>query len=258
MLVLLCVLLQPPEFDDYGNWLEPSSFESFDPDSAAEEVRRLGYRGRPCRDALRSCGRRTAPCGWEGQPAACRVPRSAALPVGAPNPLGPRLLTTRLQAAPFGLSDSDDEARQAFQEGLAASALGQEWSFGPGADPEASWTGGGGDQINHCIGLDSAALSCLAHAACYLSLCIPPFPSRRVHQCLTSHHLEPSPYLQNLQGVAEALVEALRRAGGGTVVMCDTEANQLDVKRLLLFHQTCAAHSGMCVCLGMACVNKPA
>lgn len=34
------------------------------------------------------------------------------------------------------LSDSDDEARQAFQEGLAASALGQEWSFGPDADPE--------------------------------------------------------------------------------------------------------------------------
>jgi len=62
----------------------------------------------------------------------------------------------------------------------------------------------------------------------------------------------------NLQGVAEALVEALRRAGGGTVVMCDTEASQLDPKPLLLFHQTCAAHSGMCVCLGMACVGLPA
>ncbi|PRW39376.1 transcriptional regulator isoform C [Chlorella sorokiniana] len=91
---------QPPEFDEYGNWLEPSSFESFDQDSAAEE------------------------------------------------------------AGPFGLSDSDDETRRAFQEGLAASALGEEWSFGPGADPE---------------------------------------------------------------GVADALMEALRRAGGGTVVMCDSE-----------------------------------
>lgn len=45
------------------------------------------------------------------------------------------------QAGPYALSDSDDEARQAFQEGLAASALGQEWSFGPGADPEVGWAG---------------------------------------------------------------------------------------------------------------------
>lgn len=31
--------------------------------------------------------------------------------------------------------------------------------------------------------------------------------------------------LHTLQGVADALIEALRRAGGGTVVMCDTEAS---------------------------------
>ena len=42
-----------------------------------------------------------------------------------------------------------------------------------------------------------------------------------------------------LQGVADALIEALRRAGGGTVVMCDTEASTQ-------WHAGCAALASCC------------
>lgn len=133
------------------------------------------------------------------------------------------------QAGPYALSDSDDEARQAFQEGLAASALGQEWSFGPGADPEVGWAGDTTNRereregiqrlrwvVSGRAGLGWVGLGCEhptgSHASALLEN-----SSRYLHSPVCSMRL--------LQGVAEALIEALRRAGGGTVVMCDSEAS---------------------------------
>lgn len=64
--------------------------------------------------------------------------------------------------------------------------------------------------------LGSAALGCWrptgSHASAVLGNC-----ARYLHSLVCSTRL--------LQGVAEALIEALRRAGGGTVVMCDSEAS---------------------------------
>lgn len=99
-----------------------------------------------------ACRLQQAQAGAGGRPARCRLPPTCLT----------RTKNRVLQAGPYVLSDSEDEERRAFQEGLAASALGQEWSFGPGADPEAS-TGGCGTGGTLCImGLGWAALPCLA------------------------------------------------------------------------------------------------
>ena len=262
---------QPPEFDEYGNWIEPAAFEAYDSESGAEEVRArpcllpstaacgallpaqlllrppastsasgvmcdvvliIAASGRPavstaccwlaaCVGQL-SCRRRGVLCGAV-QHRATKLPSNRWTP--AAHLLRTRLLRTRSAGGPLA------RFRLRLGRGGGGGPPGGAGRHraGPGVElrpvcrPRGKGRNMAGARSRHCT--HPARCAWLGRGR--------PTTAQRVTTHACSRHRPAAPAC--LQGVAEALVEALRRAGGGTVVMCDPEVGHPPRVSFLLF-----------------------